>query len=103
VSGVVCGAGLVVVGGFDNMSYVVGIMQGTLLDEGRLLMANLPSKAPSCSRCGSRLFLDSEVRGRRLIYLWDCAIGCSRQFYLDGRLVARQPRAVRELVTADAG
>ena len=66
-----------------------------------------PPVAPRCSHCGNRLFLESELRGRRLHYYWECLMGCSRQFNLDGSLVAypaptRTAPAVRELVPVGA-
>ena len=39
-------------------------------------------QSPRCPRCGGRLFLDSEFRGRRLFYFWECSLGCSRRWGL---------------------
>jgi len=43
-------------------------------------------QSPRCPRCGGRLFRESEFRGNRLVYFWECSLGCSRQFGLDGKL-----------------
>jgi len=58
---------------------------------------------PRCPRCGGRLFRESEFRGDRLLYFWECSLGCSRQYELDGRLRShmvgeRRVRIARELV-----
>ena len=42
-----------------------------------------------CPRCGSRLFLESEVLGNRLLFFRECSLGCSRQWGLDGKPVRR--------------
>lgn len=60
---------------------------------------------PRCPRCGSRLFQESDFRGGRLLYLWECSLGCSRQFEMSGGLLRplgreRGNRAVRELAPA---
>jgi len=60
---------------------------------------------PRCPRCGGRLFQESESRGNRLLYLWECSLGCSRQFDLMGKPISYQVgehrvRVVRELVPA---
>jgi len=43
-------------------------------------------QSPRCPLCGSRLFKESEFRGNRLLYFWECSLSCSRQFGLDGKL-----------------
>lgn len=60
---------------------------------------------PRCPRCGSRLFQESEFRGNRFLYFWECSLGCSRQFGLDGKLLSRlmgerRVKVVGDLVTA---
>jgi len=57
---------------------------------------------PRCPRCESRLFLESEFQGRRLLYFWECSLGCSRQWGLDGKPLSyqmgeRRVRVVHEL------
>jgi len=42
-------------------------------------------QSPRCPRCGGRLFRESEFRDNRLLYFWECSLGCSRQFDLAGR------------------
>ena len=64
-------------------------------------MANLSGKSPRCSRCGGRLFLSSEYQGRRLNYFWECSVGCSRQFRLDGTPVAYRAGESRVAVPAE--
>ena len=56
-----------------------------------------------CPRCRGRLFQESESLGNRLLYFWECSLGCSRQFGMDGKLRChvvgeRRVRIVRELV-----
>ena len=60
-------------------------------------------KPPSCSRCGSRLFLESEYRGWRLRYFWEYSLGCSREFNLDGSLIAYPAGARRVRVVKNSG
>jgi len=60
---------------------------------------------PVCPRCGGRLFRESEFRGSRPTYFWECSLGCSRQFGLDGRPLSnrageRRVRIVREPLVA---
>ena len=43
---------------------------------------------PRCPRCGGRLFREGDYRGNRLLYFWECSLGCSRQFGLDGSLIS---------------
>ncbi len=52
--------------------------------------------SPRCPRCGGRLFLGSEFQGRRLLYFWECSLGCSRQFDMNVRLIAHSPVARRD-------
>ena len=42
---------------------------------------------PRCPKCGGRLFLESEHWGNRLLYFWECSLGCSRQFELGSKLL----------------
>ena len=58
---------------------------------------------PRCPRCGGRLFRENEYRGKRLFHFWECSLGCSRQWSLDGKPISyqageRRVRIVRELV-----
>lgn len=58
---------------------------------------------PMCPRCGCRLFQESEFRGSRLLYFWECSLGCSRQFDFAGKPMSymsgeRRVRVVREPV-----
>ena len=39
--------------------------------------------SPRCPRCGGRLFRESDVRGNRLFYFWECSLGCSRRWDLE--------------------
>ena len=60
-------------------------------------------QSPRCPRCGGRLFRESDSLGNRLLYFWECSLGCSRQFGMDGKLRGhvvgeRRVRIVRELV-----
>jgi len=62
-------------------------------------------QSPRCPRCGGRLFRESEFRGSRLLYFWECSLGCSRQFDLAGKPLSRSPngrrvRVAQELVPA---
>ncbi len=41
-------------------------------------------KAPTCPHCGGRLFLESEYPGGQPPFYWQCMVGCSRQYSLDG-------------------
>ncbi len=69
-------------------------------------MSNHPQSSqqrPRCPRCGGRLFRESEYRGNRLLCFWECSLGCSRQFGLDGKPMSyrageRRVRIVRDLV-----
>ena len=54
---------------------------------------------PKCPRCGGRLFMDSMYIGGYLQRYWSCALGCSRQWGLDGKPMVRG--AVAERVGAD--
>jgi len=61
--------------------------------------------AKRCPRCGGQLFLESESLGNHTNYLWECSLGCSRQFRLDGNPVSymaakRRVKVVRELIPA---
>lgn len=56
------------------------------------------AKSPRCPRCDGRLFLGSEVRGRRSISYWECSLGCNRQFDLGGRLRIKTGERVRAKV-----
>lgn len=58
---------------------------------------------PRCPRCGSRLFQESESRGSRLLYFWECSLGCSRRFDMEGRPLSykagkRRVRVIRESI-----
>ena len=60
---------------------------------------------PRCPRCGSRLFQESEFRGSRLLYFWECSLGCSRQFNMSGTEMShmagtRRIRVIRDPVPA---
>ena len=60
---------------------------------------------PRCPKCGSRLFQESEYLGDRLFYFWECSLGCSRQYTLDGKSLSykageHRVRIVRELALA---
>ena len=59
--------------------------------------------SPRCPRCEGRLFMDSEFQGRRLLYYWECSLGCSRQWDLNGKprsyiVSGRRVRVFREPV-----
>lgn len=59
---------------------------------------------PRCPRCGNRLFHESDYLNNRFVYFWECSLGCSRQFDLDGKPLSRmvgerRSVAVPELVT----
>jgi len=58
-----------------------------------------------CPRCGGRLFQESELRGSRRIYFWECSLGCSRQWSMEGKELSyqsgkRRVRIFREVVPA---
>ena len=62
-------------------------------------------RSPRCPNCGGRLFVDSEFRGNRRIYFYECSLGCARQFDMAGRprchaVGERRVRVVREVVRA---
>ena len=42
---------------------------------------------PVCGEYGGRMFQDSEYRGQRLFYFWEC-LNCARQFDLSGRTMS---------------
>ena len=50
-------------------------------------------QSPRCPRCGGRLFEEREFLGRRPFYFWECSLGCSRSFYLDGSPMASAGKA----------
>lgn len=63
---------------------------------------------PRCPRCEGRLFLESESQGRRLLYFWECSLGCSRQWGLNGKPLCYEPgergvKVVRELALSEVG
>ena len=58
---------------------------------------------PRCPRCGGRLFLERELLGNRLLYFWECSLGCSRQWGQDGKPLGyrvREPEAAGKLALA---
>lgn len=47
-------------------------------------------KAPECPMCGGRLFLTDEYVMGRVVWFWECSLGCSMQYQLDGTPVAHK-------------
>ena len=56
---------------------------------------------PRCPRCGGRLFQESEFLGNRLLYFWECSLGCSRQFDEQGREQSHKARGHRVRVVGE--
>ncbi len=49
----------------------------------------LPNFEEICPRCGGRLFLGQDTDSRRLCYIWECQLGCSRRYSISGELIGR--------------